>query len=226
MYGGFRPSTITVYPVFTKKCEFIVTRFEKNCNIFRSARHCIDESRTENVKGSDSMTIDPQVVAAARGGDDKAFETLYSLIYRDLYKAAYGMLGNPDDAQDAVSETVLDAYRGIFRLRDDTLFRAWIFKILYLRCKNKKAEYVAQKNMCDIEAFGETLTDERTGDPAETVAVRQALMKLNEKDRAVVILHSYLGYNGAQIAEILGWPHGTVNSRISRAHKKLREMLE
>ena len=85
---------------------------------------------------------------------------------------------------------------------------------------------MAQKNTCDIEAFGETLADERAGDPTETVAVRQALMKLNEKDRAVVILHSYLGYNGAQISEILGLPHGTVNSRISRAHKKLREMLE
>lgn len=173
------------------------------------------------------MQIDPKLVALAKGGDDNAFEELYSLVYKDLYRSAYFCLSNRDDAEDVVSETFFQAYKGLHNLRDDTLFSAWIFKILYTLCKKKKAEYVLQKNFDPIDDLTYELCDKHDeGDVIDRVTLVNALKTLSESERMAVILHSYLGYNGAEIAKILNCPHGTVNSKISRAHKKLREILE
>jgi RNA polymerase sigma-70 factor (ECF subfamily) len=173
------------------------------------------------------VQIDPNLVALAKKGDDSAFEELYSLVYKDLYRSAYFCLSNRDDAEDVVSETFFQAYKGLHNLRDDSLFCAWIFKILHILCKKKKAEYVVSKNIDPIDDLPYELCDSHDeGDIIDRAALSNALKSLSESERMAVVLHSYLGYNGAEIAKILGCPHGTVNSKISRAHKKLREILE
>lgn len=173
------------------------------------------------------MTIDPKLVDDAKNGNSEAFEALYTLIYKDLYRSAYYVLSNREDAEDVVSETFFQAYKGIKNLRDDTLFRAWIFKILWTLCKRKKAQYVAEKGITEIDDDTLNICDLHGIDrEAERILLEDALKSLSESERMAVILHSYLGYNGAEIAKILGCPHGTVNSKISRAHKKLRDFLK
>ena len=63
-------------------------------------------------------------------GNKIAFENLYSAVYRDLYKFAFYTIGNSEQAKDAVSETVLDAYKGIGKLKSTDKFDIWILKIL------------------------------------------------------------------------------------------------
>lgn len=99
------------------------------------------------------MQINPKLVVDAKNGSDQAFEELYSLIYKDLYRSAYGVLSNRDDAEDVVSETFFQAYKGLKNLRDDSLFRAWIFKIMWILCKKKRTEYVMQKGNCPMTRF-------------------------------------------------------------------------
>ena len=173
------------------------------------------------------MQIDEKLVCAAKSGDDFAFEQLYTLVYKDLYRSAYYVLSNRDDAEDVVAETFFQAYKGLKNLRDDSLFSAWIFKILWTLCKKKKAEYIFQKNVDPIDDLSYELCDGyNEGHTIDKVAIEKALKTLSESERMAVILHSYLGYNGAEIAKIMNCPHGTVNSKISRAHKKLRDLLE
>lgn len=173
------------------------------------------------------MQVDTMLVCAAKNGDDSAFEQLYTQVYKDLYRSAYYVLSNRDDAEDVVAETFFQAYKGLKNLRDDSLFSAWIFKILWAVCKRKKAEYVFQKNVDPIDDLSYELCDGYSeGQTIDRVAVDKALKTLSESERMAVILHSYLGYNGAEIAKIMNCPHGTVNSKISRAHKKLRDLLE
>ena len=85
------------------------------------------------------MTIDIRVVEEARLGDQEAFTRLYEQVYADLYKTALFILGSRSDAEDAVSETFLDAYRGIRKLKEPSAFKSWIFKILQARCNRKIA---------------------------------------------------------------------------------------
>ena len=66
------------------------------------------------------MKIDKALVLQAKAGDDSAFASLYETVWQDLYKSAFYILGNREDAMDVVSETFLEAYRGIRKLRDET----------------------------------------------------------------------------------------------------------
>ena len=76
------------------------------------------------------MPANRDLVAAARAGDKEAFGALYAAIYTDLYKFAYYLLKNEEDAKDAVSDAVMDAYAGISKLRSEEAFKSWMFHIL------------------------------------------------------------------------------------------------
>ena len=81
------------------------------------------------------MKIDLELVKRAGTGDKYAFEQIYAQIYTDLYRMALYILGDSEAAKDAVSETVLDAYKGIGKLKDETSFESWIVTILSRKCK-------------------------------------------------------------------------------------------
>ena len=87
------------------------------------------------------MTDCKQLAYEARQGSKEAFAQLYQAVYQDLYRFALYVLKNPEDAQDAVAETVADAYAEIKKLRDSEAFKGWIFKILSNKCKRKLKEY-------------------------------------------------------------------------------------
>ena len=86
------------------------------------------------------------LVLVAKKGDKDAFAQLYQHIYKDLYKFAYYVLKNDQDAQDAVSDAVMDAYAGISKLKNADAFRSWMFKILSAKCKRKL------ENLCGAES--------------------------------------------------------------------------
>ena len=65
------------------------------------------------------------------------FIELYTAVYKDLYRYALYVLGNREDAEDAVSEAVVDAYAEFGKLRDKGAFKGWIFKILSAKCKRR-----------------------------------------------------------------------------------------
>ncbi|MCL2857489.1 MAG: RNA polymerase sigma factor [Oscillospiraceae bacterium] len=174
------------------------------------------------------VVIDVNKVEAARNGDKDCFAQVYECIAPDLYKVALYTLGNAHDAEDVVSETFIEAYRGIANLRDASSFKAWMMKILSVRCKRKVAEYVKHKNTFDIEGFMTTLSDESDigTDISEQVTVVDALGRLNSKERQIIALSVLQGYSNKEIAQILGAPQGTVSSKLHRSLVKLRKMLE
>ena len=80
------------------------------------------------------MVVDVTAVREARLGDKDSFARVYQQIADDLYRVALYSLGNAHDAQDVVSETFIEAFKGIKNLRDDNSFRPWIMRILSIRC--------------------------------------------------------------------------------------------
>ena len=81
------------------------------------------------------------LVLRAKDGDVDALAVVYAQIYKDLYRFALYTLKNPSDAEDVVSEAVIDAYSDIKKLRSNESFKSWIFKIVSNKCCKKIREY-------------------------------------------------------------------------------------
>lgn len=168
------------------------------------------------------MEINEQDVAKARQGDREAFGRLYQGVALDLYRMALYTLGSPQDAEDVVAETFLEAWKGIHNLREAASFRQWMMRILSIRCKRRVGRYIQEKGNIDIEDYLDEGVPDTGGPRAE---VRDALARLAPEERQILLLSVLQGYTMREIAGMLDLPQGTVSSKLHRTLKKLRQML-
>ena len=147
------------------------------------------------------------------------FLELYGKVYIDMYRLAFFYLGNPQDAEDAVSETVLKAYEKFDTLRKEEAFRAWIFAILVNQCKTqwKKRAWSETVELKEEPSYHPSLEDQ--------VLTEDLLSCLSSEERKIVVLAVFGGYKGEEIAKILGYKHSTIRSKYRRALKKLERKL-
>lgn len=163
------------------------------------------------------------LVQKAKSGDKEAFCELY-MLYRDrLYRYAYYRLGNSEDAQDAVSSTVIEAYQNISKLINEKAFSGWLFKIHYRSCCSLIKEQSRQNNTEDIESLNKEAVTTINYDSTE---LNEALDILREEEREIVLLSAVAGYNSREIADTMGLKHSTVRSKLSRSLSKMRKFLE
>lgn len=160
-----------------------------------------------------------QLVRRAKLGDTGAFAKLYEAVYQDLYRFALYTLKNPHDAQDAVSDTVTDAFATIAKLRADEAFCGWIFKILSNKCKHKLREY-AKNNQELTEAVAE---HHAYSGMDEQAAVRSLFFELEDEERMILAMHLFCGYTSREMSDILHMNENTIRSKQSRALKKMTE---
>lgn len=163
-----------------------------------------------------------QQIKKAKLGDAAAFAELYRDIYADLYRFALYTLKNPTDAEDAVSETVTDAFTSIRNLRQEESFSSWIFKILSVKCKKRFQEIATlpEELLRDIPDEGSM------GNIAVYMDLRRQFFRLSDEERLIISMHIFAGYSSTEIAEILHMNANTVRSKESRALKKLSDQLE
>ena len=168
------------------------------------------------------MTISEDMVAQARQGSREAFGRLYESVAGELYRQAWYLLGNREEAEDAVSETFLEAWKGIGRLKNAGSFRPWIFKILSMRCKGKISGLIEARTNVNLDDWQE---EGREENGFSRVELMEAVSRLNFEERQVIVLGFIMGYTGREISEMTGWPQGTITSKQTRTLKKLRGML-
>ncbi len=159
-------------------------------------------------------------VRLAKNGDTAAFSRLYALMYEDMYRIALYSLRNTHDACDAVSDTVLDAFCSIGKLRDEKAFRMWMMRILSAKIKRKQCEY-----------FADTVELTEEVEPAvefdsEMSELKHAMNNLDPQSRMCLSMSVIEGYTGEEISKICGINANTVRSLIMRAKKKLRMAIE
>ncbi len=173
------------------------------------------------------MKIDIDKVIHAREGDKTAFAEVYDSVALDLYRVALYNLGNSYDAEDVVSETFIEAYKGIKNLREPESFKPWIMRILHIRCKRKITQYIKDKQTDDIseqlDLMDESINVEE--DSTKKVVVTEALNSLHPEEKNIIILSVLQGYTTKEIGEILEVPHGTISSKLHRAYGKLRKII-
>ncbi|MBW3638038.1 MAG: sigma-70 family RNA polymerase sigma factor [Armatimonadetes bacterium] len=220
-------------------------------NIFES------DSESENIEGEDEENDAPPQKAPpsaeklaflatlqrAKEGDLKAFEEIYQLYHRRIYNAVYGMLGDPDDAQDVTQDVFMRLHDALPTLRADEAFSTYLYRIALNLCRDRarRKKRVRFQSMDtpradddgDVEPMefpdqGKLPEELLTGDELQR-RVREAVLTLSTDHKAVIVMHHFQGMEVNDIARILSVPTGTVKSRLARGrdqlHRKLRSYL-
>ena len=159
-----------------------------------------------------------QDVRLARKGDTEAFSRLYALVYKDLYHIALFSLRNTHDACDAVSDTVMDAFCGIGKLKDEKAFRGWIMRILSAKIKRRQKEYLTSSQELDESITGEF--------DYGSFELREAVENLDSESRLILSMSVLGGYTSAEIARVCKMKEGSVRSRLSRIRQRLKMELQ
>ena len=159
----------------------------------------------------------------ARLGDVNAFSQLYGEYATELYRFSLYMTGNPTDAEDAVQETVFSAWCNIHSLKDASLFKSWIFKILSNRCKTDLMKKNKAPDTLPVEEY--QFLVEGDSFSFDSTELKEALSSLTPPDGQIILLSVIGGFKSDEIGEIYGMPPATVRSRQKRALEKLRAIL-
>lgn len=161
-----------------------------------------------------------------------------------LYRAAYHLVGNREDAQDLVQETFLRAWRSLDRFAPSSNPRAWLYKILMNLHVDFRRKTARRPEIADLVDMGEVddlylyknvvhAEDLAATDSPESAffegflgdEVRHALAALPEQYKMTILLSAMEGFSYQEIAEVLGIPIGTVMSRLHRARTLLQKSL-
>jgi RNA polymerase sigma-70 factor (ECF subfamily) len=178
--------------------------------------------------GSDDL----QLVRACLQGRTEAFGTLVRRHQDRLYNTVYRLLGDAEDAQDALQDAFLQAYRSLARFKGESQFYTWLYRIAVNAAMSLKRK---QRVMLPMEAGGDRLEplDTRAGSQPSVALenadnerrLQEALNRLSPEHRTVLVLKDIEGHKYEAIATITQVPVGTVRSRLHRARLELRELL-
>lgn len=182
------------------------------------------------------MASDELLAAKAATGDSAAFEELVLRYQSRIYGLVRIVAGAESlDAEDLTQETFIRAYRAIEQFRGDSTFRTWVHRIALnviwthrARCR-QGARLVALDAALETETVP-TVAVTSADDPEAALirrdAIDRALSALSADARVVVTLRDIQGLGYHEIATITGVPIGTVESRLFRARRRLRPLLE
>jgi RNA polymerase sigma-70 factor (ECF subfamily) len=175
-------------------------------------------------------------VAAALAGDEAAFGELAGRHRRELHVHCYRMLASFDEAEDAVQETLLRAWRHRDRFTGDALFRAWLYRIATNVCldllRGAARGPVTVRSFAEVpwlQPYPDRLLDEveEHAIARETIelAFLVALQALPPRQRATLIARDVLGWPATETAALLDTSVASVNSALQRARATMREQL-
>jgi RNA polymerase sigma-70 factor (ECF subfamily) len=179
--------------------------------------------------GRSKTTDEAALIASASRGDVGAFEALIRRYQDDAFRAAYLVLRDAAEAEDATQEAMVKAHNAIGRFREGSTFRPWLLKIVVnqsltqLRRRKRRAELAEAAGRAASPAF-ESL-DETVISRERAAAIWDALQSLKDHERVAVYLRYFLALPERELAEYLGVAPGTVKSRLHRGLAHLREAL-
>ena len=170
--------------------------------------------------------MDRTLVEAARSGDEEAFASIARGSADRLFAVAHRILRDVGHAEDAVQQTLVSAWRELPGLRDTDRFDAWLHRLLVNACYAESRR--ARRWSVNVRVL--PVDGPATRDSTLDVILRDSLdrgfKRLPIEQRAIFILHHYLGLHLSEIAETLDVPLGTVKSRLHYATHALRAALE
>lgn len=175
-------------------------------------------------------TVQTDLVQRALRGDEAAYQSIVDEHREGVFRLAYLLLGDADDAEDIAQETFIRALRYLHRYDPDRALRPWLLSITANLARNRRrslGRYWAALQRFAWQTPKEYATPEMHSIQAsEAHALWQAVRSLNGAEQEIIYLRCFLELSVAETAEALGVQPGTVKSRLHRALKRLREVIE
>jgi RNA polymerase sigma-70 factor (ECF subfamily) len=161
-------------------------------------------------------------IERSQQGDPEAFERLIARYQRMIHALTYRMTGSLDDAEDLAQDAFIQAFHQLDGFRADARFSSWLYRIAVNLCLNWR-----QRTQRREQAY-QDLAGQGIDPPPDERAVRvqEALLKLNPKQRAAVVLTTYDGLSHAETAKVLGCSETTVSWRLFTARARLKRLLK
>jgi RNA polymerase sigma-70 factor (ECF subfamily) len=171
-----------------------------------------------------------ELIDAAAGGDQRACTALYDRFVQPVYRLAYGVLLNQQDAEEVVQDSFGYAFQSLHRYdRARSSFRTWLYTITLSRCRNKRRrKWLPTMPLADMAEWlpGREPNPESA---VEQLSIREmvwnALGELSPKQREAVVLRYFDGLTYREMAMVLGCPLKTAESRVRLAHETLYQTL-
>jgi RNA polymerase sigma-70 factor (ECF subfamily) len=181
--------------------------------------------------GDRPLAADDDLVARAQRGDTRAYGTLVEEHQTLAFRTAYLLTGSAADAEDAVQDAFVKAYRALGKFRPGAPFRPWLLAIVANEARNRRRS-AGRRERLALRAAEDPLSGGAVPSPEAALldAERRdellvAVNDLRDDDRLAIACRYFLGLSEEETAAALDWRRGTVKSRTSRALDRLRERL-
>lgn len=176
---------------------------------------------------------DAQLVKEFRRGNTEAFNTLVGRWQQPIHRFAYRFFCSHDEASEITQKTFIKAYKKLNTLEDCEKFSSWIYRIANNLCLDE-TKRAGRRLSEPMEALNnDLLVQSKADNPDHQLSrqqlgklLQQALNRLPEEQRIVVIMKEYEGLKFREIADILDVPENTVKSRMYYGLTKLRELFD
>ena len=166
------------------------------------------------------------LIEAARHGDQAAFMDLVRPRSDRLFAIALQILRDIDRAEDALQDALVIAWRDLRGLRDPDRFDAWLRRLLVNVCIREATRQRRRAvNLRVLPVDGPAAPDDLLS-IADRDQLERGFRRLPPDQRAILVMHHFLGYPLVEIAETLSIPQGTARSRLHNAHRAMRAALE
>lgn len=173
-----------------------------------------------------------ELVSRCQQGDENSMQELFSRYHEKVYRVAYGVVTNREDALDIVQEVFVNVFRSIKNFKGKSKFYTYIYRM----AMNTAIDYSRK-----VKRFPTSSIDEKEGQASDGAEKRPdsillgkeldeklnaAMAKLPKDQRAAIIYRDLEGLSYQEMAEVMGCSIGTVMSRLHYARKRMRELLE
>jgi len=178
-----------------------------------------------------------ELIERFQKGEPRAFEALYDRFKETVYRTAFFVTRNSDEAEEATQETFMDVLRALpdYRIEGPARFETWLYRVTVNRCRSRmRRKQLPRAEWKEFEERLERLPEPNPGHNPErvtlrrerTVALWQAVDELPDGQREVILLRYQQGFAYQEIAETLQISIGTVKSRLYHAHRKLKGRIK
>jgi RNA polymerase sigma-70 factor, ECF subfamily len=174
--------------------------------------------------------VDAELVSRARAGDTAAYELLVQQHQEAMFRLAYLMLGDRDDAADIAQDALIRAFRSLDQFDVSRPLRPWLLSITANLARNRRRSlgryWGALRRLVWLDPTPTGNVETETAQQLEAQALWKAVQQLNSTDQEIIYLRYFLELSVTETADILDVEAGTVKSRLSRALGRLRAVVE
>lgn len=164
------------------------------------------------------LQVDASLIEAA-SSDSRSLEQLIAAVWPEAFRLAAGILRDRNLAEDAAQEACASMVAGLSSLKSAAAFRTWFYRLVV-----NEAVTISRRRR-DVVTLHEAESEATAFDDAQALDLSNALRHLPEEQRAVVLLHYYVGLNSREIAAAARIPAPTVRYHLMLARRALRRAL-